>query len=92
MSSKTEDLVGYRQSKCWVRNFSRLRKQQVLGKKHGQIGEQKIVQHGWRVDFKGNLQISQQKAAGNQIGQKFKKQFGRGKKTLQLLIFHVLAI
>lgn len=77
VSSKTEDLVGYSQSVGWGK-FSRLRKQWISGK----AGELKVVQHGWKVNFKGNLQISQQKATGTQIGQEFvKQQFGREKKN-----------
>lgn len=42
---------------------------QIPGKEHSWLEELKVVQHGWRIEFKGNLKMGQQKPVGTQVGQ-----------------------
>lgn len=42
---------------------------QIPGQEHGQLGKLKVVLHGWRVEFKSNLEISPQKTIGTQVDQ-----------------------
>lgn len=49
--------------------FSRQKTHQIPAKEHSWLGELKVVQHGCRVEFKGDLKMSQQKPTGTQISQ-----------------------
>lgn len=62
-------MEGYSQSMLGGAVFNPEKTDQIPGKEHGQLGELKVVQHGWKVEFRDNLQISQQRTIGTQVGQ-----------------------
>lgn len=44
-------------------------KTEIPGQEHSQLGKLKVVLHGWRVEFKSNLDVSPQKTIGTQVDQ-----------------------